>query len=89
MHYLNEEDEATEQSNSSEQPYFSEQPKSKNLLDCSEEEDETCSIENKDVNEKALNEELIEGDVNNKETVTYLPMDANLVAFYKNSFVQA
>ena len=89
--YLNEEDEApeNEQSNSSEQPYFSEQPKSKNLLGWSGEEDETCSVENKDVNEKALNEELIEGNVNNQETVTYQVMDANIVAFYKNRFARA
>ena len=69
----------------SEQP----KPKSKNLLDWSGEEDETCSVENKDVNEKALNEELIEGDVNNQETVTHQIMDANTVAFYKNRFAQA
>jgi Ca2+/Na+ antiporter len=84
--YLNE-DEAPEeeQSNSMEQPNLSEQPKpkSKNLLEWSREED---SVENKDINEKALNEK---GDVNNKETVTDQAINANIVAFYKNSFIEA
>jgi hypothetical protein len=88
--YLNEEDEAPEEEqwNSSEQAYLSEQskPKSKNLLEWSGEEDEIYSVENKDVNEKALNEEK---NVNNQETVTLQSMDANLVAFYKNSFIRA
>lgn len=55
-----------------------------NLLDWSGEEDETCSVENKDVNEKAL-----EGDVNNQETVTHQVMDVNTVALDKNSFARA
>jgi hypothetical protein len=91
--YLNEEDEAPDykQSSSSEQFNLLEQPKpkSKNLLDWSGEKDETCSVENKDVNEKALNEERIKVDVNNQETITQQVMDANTVAFYKNSFIQA